>query len=202
VVLAEQVLEDAGVGEKSPSDGLDGTRELCSVANTLEGEPELTERGFVGSFGEALGDSGEAAELPPGKHVERHVLDALGETRRPPQAGEHEAVLGTVERFEQRPATACQLLFEPLEDQFLGKVVGLFEAFELVPNVSEYDIEVAHRGGCLTEPSERLCERPVPGRFEIGARGAQDCARSPSRDSVPVQVFRVLADPDARIVGQ
>lgn len=162
VVLADQVLEDVGVGENPLAHGFHGRRELRDVANALEGDSELMNHLRVGLLAETIQQPGETPEFLPGERIERHVRDAGGESWRNTEAGEQEAVLGPVERFKELPAAAHQLLLEPLDEHRLRQPIGLVELFELAAEVGKCDVDVMHRAGCLAEPPKRVAHGTPP----------------------------------------
>ena len=125
VVFADERVEHVGVGEKSLANGFYGRRELRHVPNALERDPELIDRLRVELLAAPIQEPGETSEFLRGDRLERHFGDTVGESRRNAEAGEHEAVLGATERFEQSSAAMRQLFLEPLHEHRLRTAVPL-----------------------------------------------------------------------------
>src|SRR5262249_58560102 len=99
MVLAEQVLEDAGRSEKTVACPTFRAGELGPVASPLQHEPELVDRLAVRMLAGPVDGLDHLAELFTSKPLQRNSLDSLGQPWRAPKPGKHDSIIVAVQNL-------------------------------------------------------------------------------------------------------
>jgi hypothetical protein len=121
-------------------------------------------------------------------------------TRRKPESGEEQSVTLAAQTLDETSPCVVALVLEAPDQSRAAGAIVLAERGELVGQMFEEHVEVAYGACDLAEPAETVGQRAPPGRIEERPGSAEERTRAPRRDSVLMEILRVLAEPSSGLV--
>ena len=200
LVFTEEILQRLRVVEETRSGIAFRCGKLGGIAGALQRDAKSMKRLDIGMLPEAIDRLDQALEFLSRDPLEGNGVHVPCEPRWETQPGDHAAVAAAVESVHQTAPGGFPLQLEPRNEHVPGFPIMVVEPSELGPHVLEQHVEVSNRPRDPSDLAEEIAERAPPLRIDIRSSRAQEGTRAPCRHTVLVQVLRIVAEPNPRVV--